>query len=354
MSPRPGPDATPPGADRTTSEPARPLPAATVVLLRPASDGFEVLLTRRPATMAFGPDIHVFPGGRVDPADADLSALAAAGISEAAAAANLGLGIAPDGGMTPSAALAHHLAAVRETAEETGIAIEAADLISLTRWVTPISLVRRFDVRFFAAFVPPEAEIGGGSDEVAEAVWLRPDAALAAARRAEMEIWQPTFVTLQQLDALGPLASPTDVRAAFAVGDARGGPAIERRRPDLARVDAAWAAGIPGRRATGWIAGAREVVVVDPADPTGETSDAIRSEVAAAEARLAGVVVTSLAPERHAGVEMLAHGLGLPVAAAAGTVDWAPYPVVDVAPGEALPFGDRGLTLEGLRSLSLL
>jgi glyoxylase-like metal-dependent hydrolase (beta-lactamase superfamily II) len=95
------------------------------------------------------------------------------------------------------------------------------------------------------------------------------------------------------------------------------------------------------------------VVVVDPADPTGETSDAIRSEVASAGGRLAGVVVTSLAPERHAGVEMLAHGLGLPVAAAAGTVDWAPYPVVDVAPREALPFGDRGLTLEGIRSLPL-
>ncbi|HEX4898816.1 MAG TPA: NUDIX domain-containing protein, partial [Candidatus Limnocylindrales bacterium] len=257
----------PPGADGTIREPAPPLPAATVVLVRPAPDGLEVLLTRRPSTMAFGPDIHVFPGGRVDRADADPEALAAAGISEAAAATNLGLGIAPDGGMTPSAALAHHVAAVRETAEETGIAIEAADLISLTRWVTPSSLVRRFDVRFFAAFVPPGTEIGGGSDEVAEAIWLRPDIALAAARRAEMEIWQPTFVTLQQLDALGPLAGPTDVRAAFAVGDSRGGPAIERGRPDLALVDAAWAAGIPGRRATGWLVGARDVVVVDPADP---------------------------------------------------------------------------------------
>jgi len=50
---------------------------------------------------------------------------------------------------------------------------------------------------------------------------------------------------------------------------------------------------------------------------------------------------------------MLAHGLGLPVAAAAGTVDWAPYPVVEVAPGEVLPFGDGELTLEGLRSLTL-
>jgi 8-oxo-dGTP pyrophosphatase MutT (NUDIX family) len=354
VSPRPAPDATPPDGDRPTAEPARPVPAATVVLLRPAPGGVEVLLTRRPATMAFGPDIHVFPGGRVDPADADPAVLGAAGISAATAAANLGLGVAPDGGMTPSVALAHHVAAVRETAEETGIAIGAADLISLTRWVTPISLARRFDVRFFAAFVPPGTEPGGGSDEVAEAIWLRPDIALAAARRAEMEIWQPTFVTLQQLGALGALAGPVKVRAAFAVGEAAGGPAIERRGPDLARVDAAWAAGIPGRRATGWLVGAREVVVVDPADPTGETSDAIRSEVAAAGGRLAGVVVTSLAPERHAGVEMLAHGLGLPVAAAAGTVDWAPYPVVDVASGEALPFGERGITLEGLRKLSVV
>jgi 8-oxo-dGTP pyrophosphatase MutT (NUDIX family) len=298
--------------------------------------------------MAFGPDIHVFPGGRVDPADSTPAALAASGISEVAAAANLGLGLAPDGGMTPRAALAHHVAAVRETAEETGIAIAATDLISLTRWVTPISLTRRFDVRFFAAFVPPGTDVGSSSDEVADATWLHPQAALATAERGEIEIWQPTFVTLQQLAGL---AGPGDVRAAFAVGPAAGGPAIVPVREGLARVDAAWAAGIPGRRSPGWLVGSRDVVVVDPADPTGVTSDAIRAAVAAAGARLAGVVVTSLAPERHAGVEMLAHGLGLPVSATAGTAGWAPYPIVEVGPGEPLPFGDPGITLEGIRSL---
>jgi 8-oxo-dGTP pyrophosphatase MutT (NUDIX family) len=303
--------------------------------------------------MAFGPDIHVFPGGRVDTTDGDAPALAAVGMSEAEAASNLGLGVAPDAGMTARHALAHYVAAVRETAEETGIVVAASDLIALTRWVTPISLVRRFDARFFAAFVPAGTEIGSGSDEVAEATWLRPSVAIEAAARGEIEIWQPTFVTLQQLAGLADRADLDDIRDAFAVGPVAGGPEVARLGPDLARVDAAWAGGIPGRRARGWLVGAREVVVVDPADPTGVTSDAIGAAVVASGARLAGVVITSLAPERHAGVEMLAHGLGLPVAAATGTVAWAPYPVIEVGPGEALPFGDRGLTLEGLRSLSL-
>ena len=47
-----------------------PRPAATVVLVRPGPRGPEVLLTRRPSTMAFGPGLHVFPGGALDPSDA--------------------------------------------------------------------------------------------------------------------------------------------------------------------------------------------------------------------------------------------------------------------------------------------
>lgn len=344
MSPRTARETLPPD-EPARGDPARrpvPIPAASVVLLRRRPAGLEVLLTRRPTTMDFGPGIHVFPGGRVDAADADSAARGALGIDEAAAARNLGLGIAPDGGLTPAAALAHHAAAVRETREETGIEIGAGDLIGLTRWVTPVSLARRFDVRFFAAFVPPGTEVRAGSAEVAEARWLTPADGLRAAMRGEIELWQPTFVTLQQLAGL---AEPAEVRAAFAVGSTPGGPVIERRRPDLARVGATWAAGIPGRRAAGWLVGRHDVVVVDPGDPTGVTSDAILTEVAAMGARPAGVVISSLAPERHAGVEMLAHGLGLPVAGPPGTAARAPYPVMELESADLLPFGDPGLTL---------
>src|SRR5204863_1429379 len=86
-----------------------PKPAATVVVLRSAVGGLEVLLTRRAAAMRFGADMYVFPGGRLDSGDVD-----------------------------------HRAAAVRETLEETGIELDPADLIPLTRWVTPPGLPSRF------------------------------------------------------------------------------------------------------------------------------------------------------------------------------------------------------------------
>ena len=93
----------------TASPPAAvPIPAATVVILRPGPAGAEVLLTRRPTTMAFAADVDVFPGGRVDPGDGDPSAIRASARTPAEAAAALG------GNVEPSAAVALHVAAVRE------------------------------------------------------------------------------------------------------------------------------------------------------------------------------------------------------------------------------------------------
>lgn len=319
-----------------------------MVLLRPGPAGLEVLLTRRPSTMAFGPGVHVFPGGRVDPADSAPEVLAGAGLSPVAAGERMGIGLEPDDLLGPTQALAHVVAAIRETAEETGIRIAGADLIPMTRWVTPASMPRRFDVRFFAALVPPGTEADLGSAEIADARWLTPSAALAGAANGRLDLWQPTFVTLQQLVGLGDAA---EIRSAFAPGSGRGGPLIERLRPDLARVTAVWAAGIPGRRATGWLVGRRDVVVVDPADPTGRTLDAILAELAATGARPAGVVVTGLAPEQHAGVEMLAHGLRLPVAAATGVVPWAPYSATALDPEDPLPFGEPGWSVDRLSGL---
>lgn len=328
----------------------QPIPAATVVLIRPGRDGPEVLLTRRPTTMAFGPDIHVFPGGRVDASDRSAAASrpAVAGLSAREAGERLGIGRAPDHGLTPASALAHHVAAVRETAEETGIHVQARDLIALSRWITPKSMARRFDVRFFATFVPPGTEIVAGSAEVVDAAWLGPRAALEAARAGDIELWLPTYVTLQQLDGL---ADERAVRAAFAPGSAAGEPAFEPGGPGITRIEAPWAGGIPGRRSTGWLVGQEEIVVVDPGDPTGITSDAVLARVAASGGRLVGVVVGDLAPEHHAGVEMFAHGLGLPVVAPAAVADQAPYEVLGLEPDAPIPFGDIPLSLAVLATL---
>jgi len=288
-----------------------PRPAATLVVLRPGERGLEVLLTRRAAHLRFGADMWVFPGGRVDSTDAD-----------------------------------HRATAVRETAEETGIEVDPEVLIPLTRWVTPPSLPSRFDARFYAAVAPAGTEARIASPEVAAVAWLGAMEALEEHARGELPMWLPTVVTLQQL---GGLEGEAGIAAAFRPGSARGRPVIEALDEDLRRVDQPWAGGIEGRLATGWIVGHREWIVVDPADPTGETADAIRDAAAAAGARLAGVAIRGLRPERHAGVEMFAAGQGLPVAGGTGAA-LAPYPVIELAHGERVPFGDVPIVIGGAPS----
>src|SRR5687768_4449176 len=99
-------------------------PAATVVVVRAASggDGFEVLMVRRNDNVAFMAGAYVFPGGRVDDADASQ-----AGGDEA---------------------LAFRLAAVRELEEEAGVRANPAELMLIAHWVTPEIETRRYDTRF--------------------------------------------------------------------------------------------------------------------------------------------------------------------------------------------------------------
>ncbi len=311
--------------------PGVPRAAATVVLIRPGQDGPEVLLTRRPATMAFAAGIHVFPGGRVDPSDAADGHPLAGGLTRAQAAARLAET------MDPAAALAHFVAAARETLEETGIAVTATALVPLSRWVTPPALARRFDVWFFAAPVPAGTEVGHDSEEVEAAAWVRPIDGLAAAQAGTLSLLQPTLVTLVQLRGL---TDPMDVGASFQPGSYRDPPNVGPASAGLAGIEQRWAGGIPGRRAPGWLVGERDLVLVDPGDPTGVTSEAIDVAIKARGGRLVGIALTGLRPEQHAGVELYAAGGGLPVAAGPGAARLTPYPPIEVKPGEPVPFGD--------------
>lgn len=82
--------------------PVAPRPAATLMWLRDTASGPEVLLTRRSPSASFLPGVFVFPGGRVDDADAAVADLAGAA---AAALPHL-----------PAA-----MAALRESFEELGV-----------------------------------------------------------------------------------------------------------------------------------------------------------------------------------------------------------------------------------------
>lgn len=227
------------------AEPVTPRDAATVMLLRKAGRGLEVYLLRRRPSMAFAPGAVVFPGGSVDPRDADGDiAWAGPGPGEWARTID-----------TPTQ-LARELvcAAVRELFEESGVLLAGpspdsivadtrgddweADRHALldrslslaeflgrrrlvlrsdllrpwSRWVTPVTEERRFDTRFFAAALPAgqlTRDVGGEADKVA---WLAPAAAIDAARRREILLLPPTAVTLSELAACGSVDSALAAR----------------------------------------------------------------------------------------------------------------------------------------------
>ena len=105
-------------SERERQRPVRPKPAASLVLIDEAE---RVLMGRRPARSRFAPDAWVFPGGRVDRTD-------------------------PGEGDARFRA-----AAVRETLEETGLAVDHALLRPLGRAITPSESPIRFDARFYLA-----------------------------------------------------------------------------------------------------------------------------------------------------------------------------------------------------------
>ncbi|WP_157002006.1 NUDIX hydrolase [Agromyces laixinhei] len=156
----------------SSTNPARPSAAATVVLLRDGERGVEVLLAERPSGRGSFPGAWVFPGGAVDEADA-------AGD--------------PIGGIE-----AARRAAVRETFEEVGLVLDADELVPFSHWTPPKGSPKSLTTTFFAVRVP-DGELRLAPDEVTEAAWLRPVDALDRHTAGSLTLWPPTWVTLHGL-----------------------------------------------------------------------------------------------------------------------------------------------------------
>ena len=154
------------GFVNAAADPSLARPAATVIIARPGDPrdpdgGFEVLLLKRSEVGAFA-GLWVFPGGRVEDADP--------GDDELARAAS---------------------AAVREAAEEVGITVDPASLITLSHWTPPMIAPKRFTTWFFVApWAGDEVTVDG--HEIVDSRWVRPEVAIAE----RLPIAPPTHVTL--------------------------------------------------------------------------------------------------------------------------------------------------------------
>lgn len=314
-----------------------PQPAATVVLLRPAPGGGEpeILLTQRPSTMAFGADLHVFPGGKVDPADADPENSNRSVRSAADAADVLGRNEAP------GAALALHVAALRELTEEVGVELDPGHrlrtdlLVPIAHWVTPSFMPRRFSTWFFVADLPDGAEPVFEADEVVAHRWVTPSAALDQMASGEIAMWVPTTSVLQRLIESGG-RSASDVGRAIRVGPTAPPRVVSA---DLGRIQFAFGAagGLPGRAGETSLIGDRELVLLDPCDPSDAALDMIHAAVRRRGGAIRAIVLSRTDPDHAAAAEALAIPLELPILVAPGAGRHLPYETRELAEGEALP-----------------
>lgn len=200
--------------------------AATVLIIRDAPD-LEVLMVQRANRLAFAANAWVYPGGRVDRADASNAARVGVNLSDVDASAMLDI---------EAGGLAWWFAAVRETVEEVGmllgtptvaaellaelrvtldehggngfcsllerhqIVLDLSGLHEVARFVTPVGPPRRFDTRFFLARAPSEQEAQHDASEIVATQWIKPADAMTAWRAGELELMAVTHRMLACLD----------------------------------------------------------------------------------------------------------------------------------------------------------
>ncbi|PWJ27469.1 NUDIX domain-containing protein [Branchiibius hedensis] len=202
--------------------------AATVLLVRP--DGSEVFMIRRVPTMEFAPSMWVFPGGGVDPRDAEVSVdwvgpdatqwarllgvsaevavtLVMAALRELfeecgvllVGTADAVLTEIDDSWMVDRAALIAHEKSFAEVLHERGLAVRSDLLFVQDHWVTPGFEKRRYDTFFFTAVLPEGQEPDDATSESAVSQWVQPTALLAEHQAGSALMLPPTVLQLELL-----------------------------------------------------------------------------------------------------------------------------------------------------------
>lgn len=231
--------------------PGAPKPSSTVLLLRDGVDGVEVFVLRRQASMAFAARMHAFPGGGVDPRDADpstpwwgpspqewgkslgadpdtareLVCAAAREVFEEVGVLLAGPAGDLDGGdpglvtdlSDPSweadrLALLDRSLALSEMLARRGLVLRSDLLRAWAHWTTPECEPRRYETRFFVAALPlgqVARDIGGEADR---ALWLPAAQAVDAWRAGDLAMLPPTVVALEEVAAAGDVASALAAR----------------------------------------------------------------------------------------------------------------------------------------------
>jgi 8-oxo-dGTP pyrophosphatase MutT (NUDIX family) len=183
---------------------APPIPAATVVLVRPAGDDVQVFLLRRHRASSFMSNAFVFPGGKIDPEDGSPETAAVRELYEEAGV----LLCEPPAADPATARDARRRLNAGEVSFPQVLALcsrspAQGGLHWWARWVTPSAEPRRFDATFFVAELPPDQSPSFDDKETVEELWIAPGEAIARQAAGELRLPPPQLRTMFDLRAAG-------------------------------------------------------------------------------------------------------------------------------------------------------
>ncbi|HEU4429305.1 MAG TPA: NUDIX hydrolase [Myxococcota bacterium] len=219
-------------------------PSATILLVRDGACGLEVFMVQRHHQIDFATGAMVFPGGKVDAADADpaLAALCDGPVSDALRPVHVaairetfeecGVLLARPAGshaLVSGAQLApieqRHRAALnagertlREVVEREGLRLANDVLLPFAHWITPEFMPKRFDTHFFLVAAPPDQLAVHDGGESVDSVWTRPADAAAERAAGRRTIIFPTYMQVRKLGRSD--------RVADAIAAARSAPVV--------------------------------------------------------------------------------------------------------------------------------
>jgi 8-oxo-dGTP pyrophosphatase MutT (NUDIX family) len=237
-------------------------PASTMLLLRDGAAGMEVFMVVRHHQIDFASGALVFPGGSIDADDHVVAArkdLVAPGLTEAELGFAVGairetfeecgmLLARPQG--SDALVSAEHVKSLDGTrpvicegklafsellsAEKLTLATDL--LVPYAHWVTPVTMPKRFDTRFFLA-VAPSDQVGlhDGTENV-DSIWITPQQAVADGEAGRRTVIFPTMLNLLKL------ARRNDVQSAIAAARASD---VVTVMPHMTKVDDGFRMEIP-------------------------------------------------------------------------------------------------------------
>lgn len=223
-------DAPTPTTDNAVQQEA--IPAATLVLFRDRDDAPpELLMVERARAMVFAGGALVFPGGRIDPEDYAMAAIhlsddphgpaRIAAIRETIEESGIAVGLAPMPNEAQLAAIRNGLHAGEPFGAllaTHGLALDPAALVPFARWLPAHPNMRIFDTIFFLAALPADApEPIVDATENTRVFWMSAQGVIDEANAGRATIIFPTRRNLERLAQFSTFADACAHARAFPV-----------------------------------------------------------------------------------------------------------------------------------------